>query len=635
MPNTTTNENVNPYEKFFDIVTSGEKMGQVSLKNAYRGDGDPRYPASIRDTEGDVQQQPLPEMLVIPDSIGETPVTSLAPGMFAGNNGVKRITLPTTVNTIPEFFCRLATNLRSIHGTENIETIEKAAFRSTRIKNALFPKLTSLCDGAFIGCAYLTVVDIGQVNAIPQQAFANCALLCEVIARNKVISIGTLAFYQTRSLRELPLLADVTTVEENAFFNSRICTTLPNVPRLPDASHEVNFWSGVPFTPCRNRIVSKLSHEDTRWSNQMSMAPYTNHRALFAVMHIHSAITGKYYSEPVGFFNELDLYGIPQQSSNNWAKSIDDVKDLFKALGYQTEVRGKDETLNSRDYNALVDALAHGAYVYTQIQSPNDYEVHGVALYGINDLGEVCVLDSGILHKDFLAGGLEPGIDIYTYTMPYQNLVYPDSDFIIIYPPCKEPTVEWTGSVAPNMFTSDSLPGEYPKNQVTICRVSNDEQLPGSQNGILTAYRVGDIAYRTYLPDTEATLHMQVQSGAGDAWSNWVDCNRKDFTRTDNNSINRLTPPSDLPIGVTVCAISLVDPDLPEGVMGYLTAYRLPVDDNTSNPPEEIIREEWQPINSNKKYVRYPGSTTPWGDWSVFEPKACNPQVDDTSGESQ
>ena len=491
------------HTNYFSIHTSGNNRGQ----------------AYLNPDECGTNYENLPDVLRIPDMIAETEVTSLASNMFASNSRIKAIKIPKTVKTIPVAFCQSATNLRAIYGTEQITAIGSSAFWSVRIKEARFPNLTELGTGVFIGCAYLEFADIGGVESIPERTFANCGLLREVIARNKVTSIGTLAFYHTRSLRELPLLADVTQVGEAAFLGSSINTSLPvigdiHTTAFPVAKHTTNFWSGVPFTPCRNRITTKLSHLNDAWKThplleQNGTRTYGNSRALFAVMHIHSAITGQYYSEPAEFINELNSKDITECLNDDWTGVIDNVDNLFKALGYQTEVHGKDAPLSSKDYKALVDSLAHGAYVYTQVQEEDSANnPHGVAIYGINDLGEVCVLDSYTLHENFRESGFEPNIDIYTYTTPYQNITAPNRDFVIVYPTKDEPSAEWTFYAPDNAFTAASKPSDYPENRVTICRVVGDKGTPGAKNGIMTAYRVGDSAYRTFMPDTEAALYL-------------------------------------------------------------------------------------------------------------------------------
>ena len=69
-----------------------------------------------------------------------------------------------------------------------------------------------------------------------------------------------------------------------------------------------------------------------------------------------------------------------------------------------------------------------------------------------------------------------------------------------------------------------SLPSEYPVEWVTTCCVTNDEGLPSPHNGILTAYRGKNYAYRTFVPHDQTVLHMQMKSldeEDGDKWLEW------------------------------------------------------------------------------------------------------------------
>lgn len=450
------------HQCYFDITSDGE----VSLKPSYRGTGASTYPASV----GNGSSLELPKPLIIPDTINGIEVATLAPGMFYDNERVVEITLPSTVTAIPEYFCRDATNLRVVDGTERIISIGKAAFGATRIKKALFPNLTTLGAGAFVGCAYLEIADIGKVTTIPKQTFANCAFLREVVGGENVTSIDTLAFYYTRHLRDLPLLAHVTSVADYAFFYSRVCTPLPKSDTIsskafPTSDNSTDFWSGVKFTPCRNRVVTKLSQLNPAWKNEYPLVDttaitYSNACSIFTAMHIHSAITGKYYSDPREFVDELKSDAELEKFlyHDKWPGEFTNTSDFFEALGYRTSAHGSGDgnDLTVDDYKALTTALAQGAYVYTQAALLTSWASgyfdggHAVMLYGINELGEVCVLDSSILHEGYRETGFEPDFDVYTYTMPYQNIVGPSSNFVIVYPPSVNPdadTVDLSGYV--------------------------------------------------------------------------------------------------------------------------------------------------------------------------------------------
>ena len=133
--------------------------------------------------------------------------------------------------------------------------------------------------------------------------------------------------------------------------------------------------------------------------------------------------------------------------------------------------------------------------------------------------------------------------------------------------------------------------------------------------GILTAYVTDALAYRTFMPSTSSALYLQIKSTNGDFWLEWSKCNQKDFTKLSNNKILSTTLPSALPSGVSICAVaSSADIEkLPEGVMGYMTAYNLFTDSAKA-------REEWQPNDSANKYVRYATGSGAWSPWYVLTP---------------
>lgn len=474
-----------PNPSYFSITDAGV----VSLKPDYRGSGKTSYPESV----GNGTQAALPEKLVIPDTIDGIQVTALAPGMFYGNTRVKEVTIPDAVTAIPESFAMYAINLRTVNNTENVTSIGNTAFAATRVKQAFFPNLTEMGTMVFALDGYLETVDIGKVTAIPERAFADCAFLERVLGGENVTSIGPRAFYHTHKLRDLPLLAHVTSVADYAFFGSRICTSLPaggdiGTKAFPTVDNTKDFWTGVPYTPCKNRITTKLSQTNPEWAKESFLKDdargYGAGCALFCVMHIHSAITGKYYSDPRDFVDELKNDKSEANLSrflyyDNWPGLFINVSKMFDALKYRTEVHGlaDGDDLTAADYKALVDALAAGAYVYSQAGlydewRDNDYfdGGHSVVLYGINELGEVCVLDSAIRHEPFRESGFEPDADVYTYTMPYQNLVGASSNFVIVYPPNVE--VKSAPTTLPNphkLIINGAVQAEYDgSEEVTI-----------------------------------------------------------------------------------------------------------------------------------------------------------------------
>ena len=428
------------HKRFFDI----SENGIVSLKEDYRGEGSEDYPASV----GNGTQAAFPDHLVIPDTINGIQVTALAPGMFYGNTRVKEVTIPDAVTVISEAFAMYATNLKSVENTENITEIGKLAFAGTRIKSVAFPKLQELGAKAFSLCGYLKEIDIGLATEIPERAFADCAFLEEVSSRGSVNTIGEMAFYHTRHLRNLTLLANVKNISNYAFFGSRISTKIPAgggiaSKAFPSADNTVDFWTGVSTIPRINRITTKLSQANPEWSGDNLIVDDPDFRygdgcSFFTAMHICSALSGKYYSKPSDFADEL-------KANTNLSKFLysdtyiaRNPQAFFEAMGYRAELFG--DGITAESYKKMVDAFLNGAYVYSQAASFKNWQSdvfdygHAVMLYGINELGEVCVLDSAIRHEHYRSEGFELGHDVYTYSMPYQNLVGDNSKFLIVYP---------------------------------------------------------------------------------------------------------------------------------------------------------------------------------------------------------
>lgn len=457
------------HDHYFDITQSGV----VSLKPEYRGVGEKNYPASI----GDGTEANLPEKLVIPDAVDGIKVKALSPGMFCRNTRLNEVVLPNTISEIPAYCFAYATNLRAIHNTEHITSIGDRGVSTTRIKRISFPNLTRIEQRGLGYNGYLEVADIGNnIVTIPDKVFSHCSRLREVNGGLNVKSIGQRAFLYTRKLKDLPLLANVTFIGDYAFFGSRISTSLKaggeiSDKAFPTVDNVTDFWSGVQFSACQNRIITKLSQEAPAWKDTPvitgdTRTTYYKGCSVFTIMHIVSAITGKYYSSPEQFVAEVKADPVLSKyysSFENWTGKFDNAAAMLADMGYKTEVHGlaDGDDLTVADYKALVDAVKNGAYVYSQIGITGNWEAgnfdngHTVVIYGINELGEVCVLDSAITQEPYRETGFEPDVDVYTYTMPYQNLVGPSSNFVIVYPPNVEPSAEDTGDYIPTPTTAE------------------------------------------------------------------------------------------------------------------------------------------------------------------------------------
>lgn len=441
----------NNSEQYFDI----DYDGVICLKAEYRGNPtDETFPYAISDMGVGVvgsKNAELPERLVIPDVVDGTAVTAFQAGMFYVNRRIREITLPDAVEAIPDNFCREAVRLKTVRNTNRIKKVGSGGFSYTRVEKMVFPNLEEASTGSFAACCYLYSIDIGnKLTAIPQQMFMQCCLLSVVRGGAAVRSIGLRAFQYTKNLKNLPLLSGLGTVindeEEKpsigsyAFFGSRIQFDWASIAdnctfgerATPVVDNTTDFWSCATFVPCEGQLVTRMSQKNAEWANLYcgdSGVQYIRGCALFAALHIHSALSGEKYDHPDTFAEEIRAIDPSFLTSDGWPGKFENVAPLFSALGYKTTVYTDDIT--TEVYQAMCDALARGAYVYSQISTIGYADSgHAVAIYGINSNGEMLVIDSDLMYEKYRDTGIDD--KLYTYRMTYQNLAGPTSNFVVV-----------------------------------------------------------------------------------------------------------------------------------------------------------------------------------------------------------
>ena len=417
--------------KYFDINYDGI----ISLKPEYRGNSTKsEYPYSISDNGAGVNGSminELPKKIVIPEIIDNTTVTGFQIGMFAYNLQIEEIVFPDTITIIPDGFCRNAKNLAVIKNTENITSLGSNAFATCRIKKALFPKLVSAGEKALGQCVELYIADIGDIiTEISPYMFTYCLRLSQVKGGANVKKINTWSFFHTSNLKNLSFLSQVTSVGDLAFACSRIqfdWSTLTNCTfgnmATPVQDNTTDYWSGCTYTPCENPIPTRLDQTDPRWADKyFGHKPYSSGCSILTIMHIHSGFTGKEYSSPEEFKTEVEQ--INPSLSEVMPSKIADTITLLQALGYSVE---RHDGLNQDVLQKIYDSLKNGCYVFAELSNyGNVNNGHAGAFYGVNDIGEILVLDSG-------AGRANAGFDdAETYRMPIQNLTGPNSTILIV-----------------------------------------------------------------------------------------------------------------------------------------------------------------------------------------------------------
>lgn len=175
--------------------------------------------------------------IIIPEG-----VTDIQMYAFAGLTSLEKVVLPSTLNRIGVGAFYGCTKLKEIN-LENVQFINKEAFRNTALENVLLNSVSaigtyafadsrigylklpvscqSLGAGAFYNNAYLDAVDISASRIkIGSYVFAECPRLTSIDINASVIP--SYAFYNSTGLTSVTLGRDVSVIGEYAFAGTAV-----------------------------------------------------------------------------------------------------------------------------------------------------------------------------------------------------------------------------------------------------------------------------------------------------------------------------------------------------------------------------------------------------------------------------
>ena len=426
------------HAKYFNITESGI----VSLKPEYRGQSTrTAYEAAISDMGSGVagsKNAELPEHLIIPEIVDGILVDTLADAIFSQNMAIKTVTLPKTISAIPDYGFDQCSYLTDVYNTENITSLGKNCFQATAINRAYFPNLQTMGEtNTFYVCGHLVYADIGYVTNIPKVSFERCSKLNCIKNKGTITTVGDRAFRKTVNLKRINFISDLTSIGDYAFIHSKVdydwgslsnCTFGTNATSAQ--LNPTDIWSACTFTACENPTPTRFSQYDPRWVNNVfttwqgngQTTKYSDGCQWMCVMHIYCGIKNITLSSVTEFETIVD--NINPTLRNTFQSNQEDCATFFTNLGLNATLYPKyDQT----SLQAMYDALAMGGYVCILVGSGANTMGHTVVVYGINENGELLVLDS-------VSDTYDDRSNYLVYSIPYKNILDPSTEFIIVTP---------------------------------------------------------------------------------------------------------------------------------------------------------------------------------------------------------
>lgn len=391
--------NVNPncHAEYFNITDDGE----LSLKPEYRGAStDDTFEASISDMGAGAvgsKNTELPKDLVIPEVVKELAVDRLSAGMFMNNEVIEVLTIPVTVDEIPESFCNMAVNLKELKNTEHIVKVGGSGFLACRLEKVVMPNLEELGTMSFGRNAHLIYADIGKTTIIEPHIFRNDIALTKVKSDGNITSIGEGAFATTPRLTNLNFVENLTSIGDYGFLHSGFdydWSSLSNCTFGTEATHlQVNptdFWSNLTPVPSENPLPTRFCQKDKRWADRQigNSGRYYGKSGCGLVTTIHAycgvkELTLSHVSEFEDIINATD-----PEFLNAYTGTTDQFVTLLNTLGVTATMYS---SCNADVLTALYSTLANGGYAYVSVQASG---AHAVLVYGVNEKKELLCLDS-------------------------------------------------------------------------------------------------------------------------------------------------------------------------------------------------------------------------------------------------
>lgn len=153
----------------------------------------------------------IEEQNQVVEVIIELGITEITYGTFSNFTNLKKVTIPTSVETIGRWAFRLCENLEEINLPEGIRGIGEEAFLGCKkLSNITIPQSIKIIDKeAFKHCKSLVNIELPEgLTYIGENAFSFCSGLKTITIPDSVNQIGKNAFKPCENLRKAYIPAD-------------------------------------------------------------------------------------------------------------------------------------------------------------------------------------------------------------------------------------------------------------------------------------------------------------------------------------------------------------------------------------------------------------------------------------------
>lgn len=160
--------------------------------------------------------------VIIPETIQDVTVTSIASDAFKSCTSITSITIPKTVKYIGDFAFYDCDKLTKVTLPESVIELGVGAFRNCDLLNdVVIPdSVTEIADQLFWECSSLSSITFGNaVTVIGEGAFYNCDALTSIVIPETVQEVKASAFYGCDGLVSITVPKTVATVGAAAFAN--------------------------------------------------------------------------------------------------------------------------------------------------------------------------------------------------------------------------------------------------------------------------------------------------------------------------------------------------------------------------------------------------------------------------------